>query len=505
MKNFWKKYHKWVGLFFSFFILMFCFSGIVLNHRQTFSEMEVSRKWMPRSYGYKNWNNGIVKGTLHLSAEDVLIYGNAGVWRTDSCFTAFTDFNAGLDAGIDNRKISNIIRMDNGDVWCAGLYAVYKLENGKWKKYPVAEDEERISDVSFRGDSLIVLSRSHIHVSVAPYEKGFTRVDLQAPAGYSPKVSLFRTVWLLHSGELFGTPGKLIVDALGILLIVLCVTGIIYMFLPYAIRRRKRKQLPAKAQVSTLKFSLKWHNKLGAWLIVLTVLLAVTGMCLRPPLMIPLAMNKVKPLPGSVLDSRNPWHDKLRCIRWDDWMGSWLLSSSEGFYQLDDFNTVPVRLKKAPPVSPMGVNVFIPDTQDSWLVGSFSGLFRWNPSKGEVIDYFTNEPPVVSYGRPVGRILVTGFSNVGTGDIVFDYSKGAMNREGSVTFADMPPVLQNQPMSLWNFCLELHVGRCYTPFLGVFSELFVFLSGLILTLILISGYIVYRKHHVRKKKTKTAA
>ena len=33
MKNFWKKYHKWVGLFFSFFILMFCFSGIVLNHR----------------------------------------------------------------------------------------------------------------------------------------------------------------------------------------------------------------------------------------------------------------------------------------------------------------------------------------------------------------------------------------------------------------------------------------------------------------------------------------
>ena len=26
MKNFWKKYHKWVGLFFSFFILMFCYS-----------------------------------------------------------------------------------------------------------------------------------------------------------------------------------------------------------------------------------------------------------------------------------------------------------------------------------------------------------------------------------------------------------------------------------------------------------------------------------------------
>ena len=45
MKNFWKKYHKWVGLFFSFFILMFCFSGIVLNHRTLFSKAEVSRNW----------------------------------------------------------------------------------------------------------------------------------------------------------------------------------------------------------------------------------------------------------------------------------------------------------------------------------------------------------------------------------------------------------------------------------------------------------------------------
>ena len=43
MKNFWKKYHKWVGLFFSFFILMFCFSGIVLNHRTLFSKVEVNR------------------------------------------------------------------------------------------------------------------------------------------------------------------------------------------------------------------------------------------------------------------------------------------------------------------------------------------------------------------------------------------------------------------------------------------------------------------------------
>ena len=72
MKNFWKKYHKWVGLFFSFFILMFCFSGIVLNHRTLFSKAEVSRNWMPESYHYKNWNNGIIKGTLRLPDGKIL-------------------------------------------------------------------------------------------------------------------------------------------------------------------------------------------------------------------------------------------------------------------------------------------------------------------------------------------------------------------------------------------------------------------------------------------------
>jgi hypothetical protein len=64
----------------------------------------------------------------------------------------------------------------------------------------------------------------------------------------------------------------------------------------------------------------------------------------------------------------------------------------------------------------------------------------------------------------------------------------------SAKMPSMPDRLKNQPMSLWNFALELHVGRCYDPFLGsVFSVLFVFVSGLLLSLILISGYIIYRR------------
>ena len=51
-----------------------------------------------------------------------------------------------------------------------------------------------------------------------------------------------------------------------------------------------------------------------------------------------------------------------------------------------------------------------------------------------------------------------------------------------------PEVLSAIPMSLWNVALELHVGRCYSPLLGPLSDLFVFLSGLLITLVLLWLY-----------------
>ena len=142
----------------------------------------------------------------------------------------------------------------------------------------------------------------------------------------------------------------------------------------------------------------------------------------------------------------------------------------------------------------MGINVFRQSCSGEWLVGSFSGLFRWNPEKGEVTDYFTGKPMERSFGRPIGGVVVSGYSDdwaMGK-EVIFQYGSGIRTKVGSdVASPKMPEVIRQQPMSLWNFCLELHVGRCYSPFFGPFSELFVFFAGLLLTLILISGYIVY--------------
>lgn len=263
-------------------------------------------------------------------------------------------------------------------------------------------------------------------------------------------------------------------------------------------------------------WNMKWHNKIGYVTIVLTLWIAITGMCLRPPLMVPLVLSK---LPQAVGEDGNVWQDKLRAIRWDAVQGDWLVSTSEGFLRVDeDFSQAPKMLPddECPKLSPMGVTVWESDGKGGWIVGSFRGIYRWNPvnhSLNQILDYFTGKPSEETSMIPISDNLVCGYSEdfLGGKPLVFDFAKGVEDAKGQAVALcnDEPKTSRNEesmsdlicetaPMSLWNVALELHVGRCYSPFLGPLSDLFVFLSGLLIILVLLSGYII---SHRRRKKT----
>lgn len=541
----WKKYHRWLGLVLSVFMLVFCVSGIILNHREVFSGCEVSRKWLPASYYIKNFNNGVVKGTVvkksaahSLSSENcdsVLAYGCAGVFLTDSRLSTWQDFNAGLPESIDERNVRHVVKAKDGSLWCAALRDVYRYDENshRWKKVELPDNEERIMDVALAKDSMTVvaLTRSRVFTIVPFVQYGEIvkigksssetyRVEskiIPAPKKYEPKTTLFKLVWHLHSGEFFGLPGKLVVDAIALVLIVLSITGILLFILPYGIRRAKK--LAAKARMKRLgkqfAWNMKWHNKIGYVTIVLTLWIAITGMCLRPPLMVPLVLSK---LPQAVGEDGNVWQDKLRAIRWDAVQGDWLVSTSEGFLRVDeDFSQAPKMLPddECPKLSPMGVTVWESDGKGGWIVGSFRGIYRWNPvnhSLNQILDYFTGKPSEETSMIPISDNLVCGYSEdfLGGKPLVFDFAKGVEDAKGQAVALcnDEPKKSRNEesmsdlicetaPMSLWNVALELHVGRCYSPFLGPLSDLFVFLSGLLITLVLLSGYII---SHRRRKK-----
>lgn len=541
----WKKYHRWLGLVLSVFMLVFCVSGIILNHREVFSGCEVSRKWLPASYYIKNFNNGVVKGTVmkksaahSLSSENcdsVLVYGCAGVFLTDSRLSTWQDFNAGLPESIDERNVRHVVKAKDGSLWCAALRDVYRYDENshRWKKVELPGNEERIMDVALAKDSMTVvaLTRSRVFTIVPFVQYGEIvkigksssetyRVEskiIPAPKKYEPKTTLFKLVWHLHSGEFFGLPGKLVVDAIALVLIVLSITGILLFILPYGIRRAKK--LAAKARMKRLgkqfAWNMKWHNKIGYVTIVLTLWIAITGMCLRPPLMVPLVLSK---LPQAVGEDGNVWQDKLRAIRWDAVQGDWLVSTSEGFLRVDeDFSQAPKMLPddECPKLSPMGVTVWESDGKGGWIVGSFRGIYRWNPvnhSLNQILDYFTGKPSEETSMIPISDNLVCGYSEdfLGGKPLVFDFAKGVEDAKGQAVALcnDEPKKSRNEesmsdlicetaPMSLWNVALELHVGRCYSPFLGPLSDLFVFLSGLLITLVFLSGYII---SHRRRKK-----
>ena len=486
----WKKYHRWVGLVLSVFMLVFCGSGILLNHRALLRNCEVSRWWLPSVYHITNFNNGVVRGTVSVGGDSVLAYGCAGVWLTDRQARHWAECNAGLPEGTDNRNVRSIVKTKDGNIWMATQYDVYRWNGKQWKNIPLAGNDTRITDLALNKDSskVVILSRDAVFFP--------DKLVLKAPEGYTPKTTLFRTVWKLHSGEFFGLPGKLVVDAIALVLIVLSITGIILFVLPYGIRRQKRMgaREVMKKMGRQMVWNQKWHNRVGYFTIVLTLWLSVTGMCLRPPLMVPLVLVNT----DQKVEDGNVWKDKLRAIRWDAAEGCWLLSTSDGFAKVDEnFNTAPVFFdkEKTPGISPMGINVFERTSQGDWLVGSFSGMFRWNPQTGKVLDYFTGKPSVQKSMRPISNSTVTGYSEdfLGGKPIVFEYGKGA---EG----LSMPEEMKNAKMSLWNLALELHVGRCYSPFLGPLSDLFVFLCGLLITLILLSGYIILRRQKRRKKR-----
>lgn len=487
---------------------MFAVSGIILNHRNTYGKINVSRKYLPSKFQYTNWNNGLLRGTICLG-DSILVYGAGGIYLTDSLAEDYYDFNAGLPESADSRNIRSIVQTPNGHLFAAAPYDLYTYTDSVWTNIPLdiltGMYPTRLNDLTTRGDTLVVLSRNELLVSLPPYNH-FQRVTLKQPADYNGKVTLFRVMWLLHSGELFGLAGKIITDILAAILILLSVTGIaisLHSLLPQ-IRR----------------FSLIWHERLGRWTIILTLLLCITGWALRPPLLIALVKCKVSPIPGTILSTDNPWNDKLRMIRWDNVRSEWLLSTSEGFFTLSSFSDTPQKDPSAPPVSVMGINVLEKGRQqagtnqaqtDRWIVGSFSGLFVWDRQSGKAYDYYTGEPAPQTAGAPFGKLAVSGYTDdFPFGPVTATYYEGAVvpNTESPtpafVNSADMPQPdeMRTLPISLWSLALEVHTGRIYTFMMGAETLLYIFIAGIAIAFILWSGWKL-RKRHTSRSHSRT--
>ena len=477
----WRKQHEWTGLGVFLFMLMFCLSGIVLNHRQWSGSVNVSRSLLPSRYHYHNWNNGLLRGTLS-SGNDVIVYGSGGMFLCDKDGGNVRDLNVGLPPGADERAIRAAVKTTDG-IFAISQYALYRLYDGRqWIQEPFSPAEhERISDMTCRDDTLIIVGRSYLYAAVpessADTSTGrgrplvWQRIQLPMAEDGKPKTTLFRLVWKLHGGELFGTAGRIAVDGIAVILVFLCITGVIILIKPGTAAPGDPQTVIVRN--TAFRFSSLWHSRIGRGTIILTLLVIISGWCLRPPLMIPLLKSKTA-LPGS----DNPWDDRLRMLRYDASHGDWLLSTSDGFYSINSFDgrpaycSLPKKIDNAPAVSVMGLNAWQPLSDGKWLCCSFSGITRWD-----------RDAPAANptrRTRAFGDNAISGYTaDIGEQPFAVGYASGT-------DAVAQPDELRTLPMSLWNLALEVHSGRLFFGPAATLS--YVFVIGLLAFWCLWSGW-----------------
>ncbi len=500
-----RKFHKWPGILITLFVILFSVSGIFMNHRGLISSVDLSRSLLPEEYSYLNWNKGAVKSVCQVSSDSALVYGNLGIWLSTDQFKTFLDWNAGFPSGIDNRKISKILKTTDGKVLAGTYFGLfhYSKQQNQWIKIKLPIEEERITDLIVKDNELLVQTRSYL-LRTTDLQSFFPLV-IPAPENYDRKVSLFKTLWLLHSGEIWGHAGKLVVDLFGLVILIISITGLLHFIFPKWIKRRREKMKDNTKLVEARNTNLRWHNKLGWIFIPFLIFVTVTGMFLRPPLLIPIANSVVLPIPATVLSSPNPWYDKLRRVLYDEQQGIFLFSTNDGIYFTDENLKQPMRqLLNSPPVSVMGCNVLEKKGESTYLIGSFNGLFLWNPLSGQVFDYISGNPyqaPQIA-GPPISKDMIDGwFADNSGNEYYFDYNQGVVPIRNRSSFGQMSPeIIHKSPISLWNLSLEVHTGRIFEPLLGVFYILYVPLAGICILVVLISGFFIWWIGYRKKSK-----
>lgn len=493
MKINWHRQHKWSGIAVSIFLVLFCISGIILNHRSAWGGAEVSRTLLPPFYRYKGWDQGMIRGTVAMG-DSVVAYGTAGAWLLSRDGSFIRDFNSGLPPAQINRNVRAIVRTAGDSLLMLTTDALYLQtpESRKWKAVRIPSvNGERLSDLTLAGDTLVLASRSSLFRTTLPRLE-FEKVPLPAPvdADISGSTAL-RTAWSLHGNLLLGAPGKIIVDAVGLVIALLAISGIVIWLMPKRIRSIARSNHDTKNKVAhasgTLRGWVKAHSWVGKVTIIFTILLCFTGMLLRPPLMVPLALWKTHPKQAE----ENIWKDKLRMVRYDADAGEWLISTSAGFFAMPKLGAEPMRAAGAPPVSVMGLNVWMRVDSTKWLCGSLSGMYVWDRKAEKSTDWFTGQPAPVKPGPPFGSRPVAGYTRDFRGEAFPVYFDAGTDR------LPQPSELSTLPMPLYNVALETHTGRIY--FGNSATYFFIPLIGLLTLWCLISGWEVRRRKRTSKR------
>lgn len=375
----------------------------------------------------------------------------------------------------------------------SGLFS-YDFFSEKWRHINLpGSNSSEVKDIIQVDDHLLVFTRSSCF-QFKPGEKDYAaQMPLTFNIPMDQTLSMTQFMLRIHEGTILGLPGKLFVDALGLVLIFLSLSPIVLWYLPW----RRKKFYKHLRDTRVYRFFYRHHLKLGIYSILLLLIITLTGTIIRRPFR-HIIVDRTVPLSWVKLDksSRQMYPGIRRAIYLDN-TRTLILSTRTGFFTGPaDFSKPFKKLHLNVPVSGMGVNVLELLSKDRLLIGSFKGLYIKDIASDAVVNAAEQYSREISLSKESFKDRAIGAA-VHNGELQFwvDYRRGIMPVNQPNSRFTMPKHLEKSDMSLWRYLRNIHNGNIFRDLLGRHTWLIIPVGGLLLLVSLLSGTYdwLYRK------------
>lgn len=490
--------HKYIGLILILFSTWMSLSGMLMNHPELIAGLSVPKWLVPPQYHPHNWNRSslITFDFLDDKPKTGYLAGKLGVLKTEDGGKTFHAFDKGFPASRYYRKTYTMLllkgerqRLMAGTE--GGLY-VCSLEREQWHQVPLGEEREPVKKILAVKNNIIVFTPSRAYESaMTKGELTFSEIALPR-SEKDNRITLVKLFFDLHSGKVWGLPGKLLFDLAGLVIIFLSVTAFYIWFYPHAKRKNGERQNGQKNGLNLFKKLSRQHNLIGIWSGVILLIIGATGVFMRPPLLVVIGEGTVPEALYPSVERPKPWEEKIQNALYDSVEGNIIIAATDGFWsEPADFSKPFVKRDMSAPVFVMGATVLEPYGSGGYLVGSFSGIYHQERATGEAIDMLTGERAGEISSVMPGDFMVTGYFKTPQGEeFITTHEQGLIPLNGARTDGrfNMPSELvDGYEMPLWNFLFELHNGRIFGDLIGNWYILLVPLGSILFVLVVLSG------------------
>ncbi len=487
--NFSKALHKYIGLILLLFLAWMSFSGIFMNHPNAIGDISVDKSIVPQQYYLRNWNRSALTDAAYIDKNTAFFAGRQGIWKSDDGGRTFTYFMKGDFPVSPYWKKTRDIFLEKANnrlfaATAAGLFSA-DIFSGNWQKIRSEEKYEDFQKIVDANGRLLAFSKSNIYEI---NDAGNLRKIETSRHEPEPQMSMIDLFFDLHGGEAWGLPGKLIYDAAGLITIFLCISAFYIWFYP-----KKLKWFRGRAKKNTSRFKIfyKYHLKLGFWSALILLVIAGTGLFMRPPLLVALVREHfpVKYYPGIRHD--NPWHDKIRNAMYDPVEDKIIIDATDGYW-IGDASLEKDFHKEDPPIPifPMGATVFEVEENGDYLIGSFIGLHRINRETGKIRDVVRSRDTAISESVRPGDYMITGYFETPSGEkIVTTHNAGLfpVNTSAAGRFKMPERIAEDYRMPLWNYMFEIHNARFFEGIIGSWYIIVVPFGSLLFIILILTG------------------